>query len=210
MGYVKRRLRFPGKGLLCIMSILPTLPFLIAAGFCSAGLRAEDNADGAVTHLLDFENAEGSPKWFAVNDGVMGGLSKGGPETKDGSLHFTGVLSLENNGGFSSIRTDGRYDFSGKKAMVMRVKGDGRKYQLRLATDARYRGSAVSYGAEFATEKGEWTEVKIPLGNLSPSWRGMKLDGPALDASKVEEIGILIGDKKAGAFALEVDWISVE
>ena len=192
------------------MKIPPALSLLIAAGFFSAGLLAEDNADGSVKHLMDFENADGAPKWFAVNDGVMGGLSKGGPEMKDGSLHFTGILSLENNGGFSSIRTDGKYDFSGKKAIMVRVKGDGRKYQLRLATDARFRGSAVSYGAEFATEKGEWIEVKIPFGDLSPSWRGMKLDGPAFDASKVEEIGILIGDKKAGAFALELDRISVE
>jgi NADH dehydrogenase [ubiquinone] 1 alpha subcomplex assembly factor 1 len=189
------------------------IPLFLAGGLLSVGFLAAEPAvvePAKMEQFMDFEKTEGAPKWFAVNDGVMGGLSKGGPEMKDGSLHFTGILSLENNGGFSSIRTEGKYDFSGKKAMVMRVKGDGRKYQLRLATDARFRGSAVSYGAEFATEKGEWIEVKIPFGDLSPSWRGMKLDGPAFDASKVEEIGILIGDKKAGAFAVELDWISVE
>lgn len=192
------------------MKFIPALWFLITAGIFPTGILSAENQNEPVKHLLDFGKTEGAPKWFAVNDGVMGGLSKGGPETKDGSLHFTGTLSLENNGGFSSVRTGGKYDFSGKKAMVMRVKGDGRKYQLRLATDARFRGSAVSYGADFATEKGEWIEVKIPFAELSPGWRGMKLDGLAFDASKVEEIGLLIGDKKAGDFALEVDWMAVE
>lgn len=160
--------------------------------------------------LMDFENKATAPNWFSVNDGVMGGLSTGLAGIKHGSLHFTGILSLENNGGFSSIRTAGNYDFRDMKKVVMRVKGDGRTYQLRLATDARHKGSAVSYGAEFATENGVWTEVEIPFASLSPSWRGEKLDGPPFDASKVGGIGILIGDKKAGQFSLEVDWIGVE
>jgi monofunctional biosynthetic peptidoglycan transglycosylase len=118
---------------------------------------------------------------------------------------------LENNGGFSSIRTlDQKYDFSGKTTVVIRLKGDGRTYQLRVATDARFRGSAVSYGAEFATENGKWIEVKVPLESLSPTWRGMKLKGPNFDSSKVEELGFLIGDKKSGVFEIEVDWIAVE
>lgn len=161
--------------------------------------------------LIQFEGNASEPKWIAVNDGVMGGLSRGGPQLKDGSLHFTGTLSLENNGGFSSVRTEkASYDFSGKTALVMRVKGDGRKYQLRLATDTRFNGSAISYGAEFATEKDQWIEVKVPFETLSPSWRGRKLDGPPLDWSKIEELGLLIGDKKAGPFEMEVDWIAVE
>lgn len=161
--------------------------------------------------LMEFKDQATEPEWIAVNDGVMGGLSKGGPDVKDGSLRFTGNLSLENNGGFSSIRTlDQKYDFSGKTAVVIRLKGDGRTYQLRVATDARFRGSAVSYGAEFATEKGKWIEVKVPLESLSPTWRGMKLKGPNFDSSKVEELGFLIGDKISGVFEIEVDWIAVE
>ena len=192
------------------MKLTPSLSFLIAAGLYSISFLAADNKLENVKHLLDFDKAGDNPKWFAVNDGVMGGLSKGGPEIKDGSLHFTGDLSLQNNGGFSSIRTDGKYDFGGKDFILMRVKGDGRKYQLRLATDARFRGSAISYAADFVTEAGKWSEVKIPFTSFSPGWRGMQLEGPPLKLSEVEEIGILIGDKKAGAFALEVDWIAVE
>ena len=46
--------------------------------------------------------------WQVVDDGVMGGLSKGNfkSDKKKGNLIFAGNLSLENNGGFSSIRSN--------------------------------------------------------------------------------------------------------
>lgn len=165
----------------------------------------------AMKTLFSFEPGADEPRWVAVNDGVMGGRSRGGPEVVDGQLRFSGVLSLENNGGFSSVRTWGRdYDFSGASAVVLRVRGDGRPYQLRLATDARFRGITVSYGAEFQTVAGEWREVRVALADLRPSAHGFALRGPPLDAANVREIGLLIGDKREGPFALAVDWIALE
>ena len=161
--------------------------------------------------LMSFDVPSGEPRWVAVNDGVMGGLSRGGPRLADGRLHFEGTLSLANNGGFSSVRTAARrFDLAGKTALVLHVMGDGRRYQLRLATDARFRGGAVSYGAEFTTTAGQWTRVRIPFTDLAPSFRGYALDGPPLDLAQVEEIGLLIGDKREGPFHLAVDWIGVE
>ena len=69
---------------------------------------------------------------------------------------------------------------------------------------------AVSYGAGFDTIAGQWIEVRLPLVTLASTVRGSSLQGPPLDASQVREIGLLIGDKREGAFALEVDWIGVE
>ncbi len=161
--------------------------------------------------LMTFSGGADEPAWVAVNDGVMGGLSRGRPAVADGQLRFTGTLSLENNGGFASVRTTGRvYDLSGATAMILRVQGDGRTYQLRLATDARIRRSAIAYGAEFQTTAGQWTEVRIPLASLVPTFRGRTLDGPPLDLAKVEEIRLLIGDDRKGPFSLIVDWIKVE
>jgi len=165
----------------------------------------------AVRTLVNFDNSAGEPGWVAVNDGVMGGRSRGGPKVADGQLQFTGEISLANNGGFSSVRSRGRdFDLSGAKAVVLRVCGDGRRYQLRLATDARYRGIAVSFGAEFDTQAGQWTEVRLPLSGLKATVRGSELQGPPMDAARVREIGLLIADKREGAFALAVDWIGVE
>ena len=162
-------------------------------------------------HIFNFDNSPQEPDWVGVNDGVMGGRSSGGPTIADGKLLFSGELSLANNGGFSSARSERRdFDLSDAVAVVLRVRGDGRRYKLRLATDARFQGVSVSYSASFDTIAGEWLEVRLPLASLEPTVRGRILQGPAFDASKVREIGFLISDKQERPFSLEVDWIAVE
>jgi NADH dehydrogenase [ubiquinone] 1 alpha subcomplex assembly factor 1 len=180
---------------------------------CSLSLSATAKSlpESPMDPLINFDNSPQEPRWVAVNDGVMGGLSSGGAVVADGQLQFSGALSLENKGGFASVRSVGRdFDLSGAAAVVLRVRGDGRRYQLRLATDARYRGVAVSFGAEFGTRAGEWTEVRVPLKSLKATVRGSALQGPQMDPAQVREIGLLIADKREGAFALAVDWIAVE
>jgi monofunctional biosynthetic peptidoglycan transglycosylase len=181
---------------------------LFGSLFLSANARP---TEPAMRMLMQFDSQPSEPRWIAVNDGVMGGRSIGGPAIAGGMLEFTGTLSLANNGGFSSVRSVGRdFDLSDATAVVLRVRGDGRRYQLRLATDARYRGLTVSYGASFDTTAGKWMEVRVPLASLEPSVRGTRLQGPPLDPAHVHEIGLLIADKREGAFALAVDWIAVE
>lgn len=161
--------------------------------------------------LVSFDESPKEPRWIAVNDGVMGGRSSGSPTVENGELEFRGELSLANNGGFASVRSVGRdFDLSDGSVVVLRVWGDGRRYQLRLATDARYRGISISYGAEFETTAGEWTQARLPLASLTPTVRGSRLQGPPLATSQIREIGLLIADKREGAFALKVDWIAVE
>lgn len=187
------------------MRQLTTIALLLSVSTATAAREPD------MTPLIRFDAGADEPRWFAVNDGVMGGRSRGGPEVKDGVLHFSGELSLANNGGFSSVRTVGpSYDFTGAEAVVLRVKGDGRSYQLRLATDATFRGITVSWGSEFATVAGQWTEVRVPLASLRPSAHGRQLQGPPMDPSRVRELGLLISDKREGPFALEVDWIGLE
>lgn len=146
-------------------------------------------------------------QWITLDDDVMGGHSRSRVATREGGLHFIGTTSLEDNGGFASIRARGAFDFSAAGAMCLRVRGDGRVYQLRIATDARHRGSNVSWRGDVETRAGEWSEVTVDFSDMQPTYRGTVLDGPALDLSKVEEIGLLIGDGRAGDFALEIAWI---
>lgn len=181
---------------------------------CLVGtLVAVVEAKTIMNPLLNFNADTGTdePIWRSVNDDVMGGSSSSRAVLVDELLRFEGALSLENNGGFASIRTIGRsFDFSQVEALRLRVRGDGRSYQLRLATDARFRGIAISYGKGFATVPDQWTEVRIPLAELTPTVRGWVLDGPPLDPSTVRQIGLLIADKREGAFKLDVDWIGLE
>ena len=123
-------------------------------------------------------------------------------------MRFSGVLSLENNGGFSSFRSgDIKLDLSGAAGLLLRVRGDGRTYQARLATDARFRGMEVSFSAEVGTRKGEWIDVKVPFADFKGSFRGLALPDERLDPSKVRRVSIMLGDKKQGPFEVEIDYI---
>ena len=146
-------------------------------------------------------------RWITLDDDVMGGHSRSRVQVRAGVLHFTGATSLDDNGGFASIRARGAFDLDGARAMRLRVRGDRRAYQLRIATDARHRGSNVSWRGDFDTRAGTWIEVTVEFADMQPTYRGTVLDGPALDLSKVEEIGLLIGDGDAGEFRLDVEWI---
>ncbi|MDB4687440.1 CIA30 family protein [Akkermansiaceae bacterium] len=184
---------------------------LLTTIFLAAGLPASGLTLGATVNSVAEFNKAGpdSLSWRVVDDGVMGGLSKGNFGVSDeGILTFRGTLSLENNGGFSSIRTEKvKMDLSGADGLLVRVKGDGRTYQMRFGTDARFRGMEISFMAEFKTSKGEWTEVKIPFDQFRGSFRGMKLKDEVFDPSKVSRVGLLLADKNSGAFELNVDWI---
>lgn len=56
--------------------------------------------------LYDFDKPELANNWQIVNDGVMGGRSSSRLTISgDGTASFLGDLSLENNGGFASVRS---------------------------------------------------------------------------------------------------------
>jgi len=120
---------------------------------------------------------------------------------------FRGEVSLENNGGFASVRSrPAHHDLAGSDAFVIRARGDGRRYKFTVHTDRSF-DSAV-YQAVFTTKKGEWEEHRLPLQPFVPTFRGRVLSGePPLDAAKVTSVGFLISDKQEGPFRLEMAWI---
>ena len=157
--------------------------------------------------LVEF-GSESPSQWRVINDGVMGGLSQSGITlTDEGTGLFTGELSLENNGGFASIRTRvGPFDLSESAGIEINVKGDGRTYQLRLRTDDRLDG--LTYRVLFRTRADKWFSVRIPFQDFEPSFRGEVIDdAPPLDPARIHQIGFLIADKVAGPFSLEIDFV---
>lgn len=148
-------------------------------------------------------------EWEVVNDGVMGGISKGNFSVSDeGILNFSGTLSLENNGGFSSIRSGGiDRNLSNDLGILLKVKGDGRTYSIRLESSATYRGMPISFSGNFTPEPGKWQQIKIPFSDLKGGWRGIDLPDKQFDPSIVRKLGLLIGDKVSGPFNLEVEYI---
>ena len=160
--------------------------------------------------LLAFASPDASAAWQAVNDGVMGGVSDGRFRiTERQTLEFYGTLSLENNGGFTSVRSRPRpLGLQTGDTLVARVRGDGREYQLNLYTAERMRAS--SYRAPVKTRSGEWIEVRIPLDRFEATSFGRVLQGVGpVDPGSVTSIGFLLAEKAPGPFALEVAWINV-
>ena len=160
------------------------------------------------TTLFDFEASADLENWLVVDDGVMGGRSRGEiiPGAK-GTALFQGTLSLENNGGFSSVRTVLlSVNLSGYDAIETRVRGDGRTYQFRVRIDERFDGIAYRY--DFDTPIDEWITVRLPLREFVPVFRGRVLaDAPPLAAGQIRQIGFLLADGQNGPFRLEIDWI---
>jgi monofunctional biosynthetic peptidoglycan transglycosylase len=160
--------------------------------------------------LFEFSKPDAAENWVNINDGVMGGVSDGRFRISDDeTMEFFGTLSLENNGGFASVRSrPTSIDLKKGDSIIARVRGDGRVYSLNLyvARDAgRY-----SYRQKFTTRKDEWIEARFPVSRFYATWRGRTFPDQKLDPRKANSVGFLLGDKNAGPFRLEVDWIRVE
>ena len=161
--------------------------------------------------LTDFSDASAARQWISVNDNVMGGVSEGGFRiTDDKTLEFSGTISLENRGGFASIRmrpTDLGLD--GYDTIALRLQGDGRTYYLDLRT-ASNRASG-SYRAAVKTQKDAWQEVRVPLKDFEYAAFGRRIRGAdPLRASRIQSVGFTLADKQAGPFRLEVGRIAAE
>lgn len=158
--------------------------------------------------IFDFNKKSDIKDWRILDDVVMGGKSSGTFSlSKDGFGVFTGTVSTENNGGFSSLRY--RFQKSTVKKyskIVIKLKGDGKQYQFRIKTNSR---DYYSYITSFLTS-GEWQEIEIPLKDMYPSFRGRKLNKPNFASDYIEEIAILIGNKKKESFKLLIDKIELQ
>jgi len=182
---------------LALTALLPGAPQAITSG----------DSVGERQNLIDFSESDHS-EWYAINDDVMGGVSQSAiRRTKQGTGLFSGELSTENNGGFASVRTVwGRHDLSAYAGLEIRVRGDGRTYQLRLRTDDSVDG--VAYRAQFETLDAEWTTIRVPFSQFLPTFRGRILsDVPPLDTSRIEQVAFMLADKTPGPFSLEIDFV---
>jgi NADH dehydrogenase [ubiquinone] 1 alpha subcomplex assembly factor 1 len=147
--------------------------------------------------IYNFSKESQADDWYALNDGVMGGVSNSTIVINDDGFGlFSGNVSTANNGGFASIR----YSFdekaiNGKTKISLRVKGDSKNYHY-------------SYILTFKTTN-EWETVDVILSDMYPSFRGRKLPMSNFESSSIEEISILISNKKNERFELLIDTIEL-
>ena len=161
--------------------------------------------------LFDFTGADPAKEWQNVNDSVMGGVSEGKFKIREKkTLEFVGTLSLENNGGFASVRTKAKkLGLEKGDTLVAKVKGDGREYHMNLSVPTFQ--IAYNYRAVFQTKKDEWIEVKLPLDKFEATSFGQVVKNAGqVKPTSVNGLGFMLSDKKAGPFKMEVESIKVE
>jgi monofunctional biosynthetic peptidoglycan transglycosylase len=160
-----------------------------------------------LTGVEIFAFGEREPGWYTVDDRVMGGVSSSTVEITDtGILSFSGNMSLENNGGFSSVRSEWNpIDLTGADGLLLRVMGDGKIYRLRIYSEST--GENIAYNATFETTPENWELVYIPFSSMVPTYFGYNVNVENLNTSKISSIGFMLSDRQPGEFDLQVDWI---
>jgi len=160
--------------------------------------------------FADFADQEVRSQWGVTNDDVMGGVSISKISvSEENVLIFSGEVSLENNGGFASLRSPiDDYNFSDFKGFLLKIKGDGKTYSLSFRQTKYCTG--YNFTQKFQTEKDKWQIVKLPFKDFKLKYYGREVNNSeAPDKSTIKQISILISDKQQGPFSIEIEWIGL-
>ncbi|MBU3719015.1 MAG: CIA30 family protein [Actinobacteria bacterium] len=154
--------------------------------------------------LADFPDADSVAGWSIQNDTVMGGVSNSRTEWVDGQLIFAGDLSLDNNGGFCSMRSPVSADFgalaAGATALTLTATGDDQVYlvQVRTDRDLFVQRITVAGGTEdtYVLPFADFTATDFMLDAITPL--------EPLDPASILQIAVYILDKQEGPFRLAI------
>ncbi len=170
--------------------------------FCSWSIQ-----NATMEKRIDFSNAQETQNWIIVNDTVMGGRSRASLSVEKNMLVFAGDLSLQNNGGFASIRRIYEpLSWNRSETLEIKVLGDGRSYQFRLRTNQN--ADDVAYVANFTTTKNQIQTLQFDIKDFTPQFRGRLVRGaPTLSFSDIAQIGFVLSDRNPGQFVLQISHI---
>ncbi len=159
--------------------------------------------------LLNASMMETEDNRRIVNDGVMGGLSSSKVIVKDDKIIFSGNVSLENNGGFASLRSQiNDYNFEKFSGIEIKIKGDGKRYSISMKETTYFNG--YFYTNSFETKKDEWIVAQIPFNQFKLYYFGKETSSnKKIPLDNIKEISLLIGDKQEGWFNAEIDYIKL-
>ena len=156
--------------------------------------------------VLDFGDPATVRAFRIINDDVMGGVSTSRVGEREGALVFEGEVSLANNGGFASCRGPVALPRAARVLLVT-LRGDGQRYKLTLRLDGN-PGSG-QYQATFVAPR-EWQTLRFEPADFAASFRGRPLDLPPVRFGEVRFIGLLISDRQAGPFGVELRDVRIE
>lgn len=159
--------------------------------------------------VFDFGEGKDAGRWTIVNDGVMGGLSQSQVQLDANTLLFSGIVSLQNNGGFVSLRSAlGKYDLSSYEYCEIRFKSNNdRKFEILIEKETPFY--LPKYRAKFGGNSDEWETIRIPLRDFELSRMGSTMQ-EGIDAKSLEciqRIGFILADKQKGSFRIWIDYL---
>ncbi len=160
--------------------------------------------------LLDSNAMKSAGMWRVVNDDVMGGISTSRVYlNEENKTVFTGEVSLENNGGFASLRSPVRhYDFSGYTGVEIKIKGAGKTFAVSMKETEYFTG--YFYRLSFPTSKEGWSTVRLSFNDFRLYYYGRIAGGKNnIPLENIKEISLLISDKQEGKFFSEIEYIKV-
>lgn len=160
--------------------------------------------------IIDFGNsAEKNQEWVLLSDNIMGGLTKSKIEYTNNSVLLSGNISLDNYGGFSSIKT--KYesvDLSEYNGIKIKFKSTNQKFAFTLEDNQNW--TQPNFKREFSPKKDDtWEELIIYFKDFQEIKIG-ELTGNMMKSKSLKNIvrmGIMTYEKKEGPFSLEVDYI---
>lgn len=163
-----------------------------------------------VIELFDFSNPRATETWRAIDDRVMGGVSRSHlRHDRAGHGVFEGAVSLAQNGGFASVRSSpGVRAQAGATACLIEARGDTKQFKLSLLTDDGF--DSINYQASFAPDTSHWQTISLPIASFRASFRGGDVPGaPVLDPARIRQVGLMIAARQAGPFALDIRRIAL-
>ena len=158
--------------------------------------------------LYDFADQSDVSDWFNQNDTVMGGVSDSTTTWIDGHLIFSGDLSLDNNGGFTStfgpINDQLPTLMSGAESIIVTARGDGKTYLMQIRNYDNTR-----YIQRFTTVADVEQDYVLPLTDFeSVDWRLSVIPNAApIDTTTIGQIGFYLLDKQVGPFEIAISSI---
>ena len=174
-------------------------------------MMVSQNPEQATEYCIDFGQNGNGRDWYEINDDVMGGRSRSQLSYTNESMIFSGHVSLENNGGFASVRSPRKkLDLSKYQyvTIVFRSDNKDRNFALRLNNNDRYY--LPSYNKKFNAKSENWQQIKFNLRDFNETVMG-KETGALISSNQLQNIiriGIMLNDKKEGTFRLELRQIT--
>lgn len=159
---------------------------------------------------FNFGNAEGKNQdWVMITDQVMGGVSRAKLNYTGNSMIFSGTISLANYGGFASVRTNfGSFDLSDYKGVRIKYKATNQQFALTLEKSRNWTRPNFK-GFLSSSEPNTWVEETVLFTDFEEQQIGEPTGGKLEQSSlsQIIRVGIITTEKKAGPFAIEVDFI---